>query len=173
VIKILYPLRESFLDYPDNKSSCLSLFMVGCDHNCEGCHNKELQNFDCNIDSVVKLNTKEVLDLILNSFEDYSTNKLAILGGEPLHPNNIHITKQILKEFSEILDICIYTGYSVDYIKQTGISGFKFLKTGKYIKGLGQHSEKTDDYFQLSSTNQVIYNSDFRAISKNGKLKFN
>ena len=42
-------LTETFLEYPDNSSISAILYFRGCDRNCKGCQNKDLQKYVINV----------------------------------------------------------------------------------------------------------------------------
>ena len=169
-IKILKSTPGVFLDYPDNKSLAIVVYMLGCEHNCNGCQNLELQDINYSGYNVIEI----TLDIFKNHIErvtnENRTNKLVLSGGDPLNDNNLDFTKEFLK--STNFDVCVYTGYPIEYAQTLGLSNFKFLKCGRYMSYLNQRSIKTDDYLQFSSKNQELYDSDFRLVSKNGKYYF-
>jgi len=162
----------TFLDYPSNYGYSLSIYLLGCEHNCNGCQNKDLCK-PCIEESGYKETSYEDLNLmIVDELKRNKTNKIVLLGGDPLYKNNLDFTRQFLLNYKDIYDICIYTGYEKDYVKSNNIEGFKFLKCGKFKKELFIEPNKTDKYIQLSSSNQVWYNEKFKKISKKGKLNF-
>lgn len=169
-IKILKVSNVSFLDYPDSGSWAVVVYIMGCNHNCPGCHNPQFQDIS-NIN-------KDIKEVSLQSFNEYlaklmkkhRTNKLVLSGGDPLAPYNVNFVREFLN--STKYDVCIYTGYTWDYIKTLNLSNFKFLKCGRYLSNVSQTSEKTDEYFQLASKNQKLYNSNFELLSKDGRYYF-
>lgn len=168
---IVYPFRCSFLDYPDNESSCISVYFKGCDFLCRGCHSSVLRH---------KQKDGTSLDFTLDSFfhtlqsmsKKYNTKKVVLLGGDPLSKENRNFTKQIL-DVNGSYEFCIYTGYTVEIIKDLKIKNFKYIKCGVYDETLKQKSEKTDKYFKLASMNQKLYDSNFNLLSKDGVYFFN
>ena len=168
-VRILKSGASSFLDYPDNKSLAIIVYILGCTHNCHDCQNPELQDINYT-DNITEITTELFVEYIRKLSNKYKTNKLILSGGDPLYPDNIDFVKEFLK--STDLDVCIYTGYSVDYVKDNCVSDFKFLKCGKHISTLSQRSVKTDEYLQFSSKNQKLYDKDFKLISKDGRYYF-
>lgn len=169
--RFLYPFSNSFLDYPDNKSLSLTLYYTGCWGCCDDCQNKELQDPNYSIGTFM-FTLDEIISKIKNECERLHDNKITLLGGDPLYPTNINFTKELLKVLHNEYDICVYTGQSIDFVKKNNINYFKYLKCGWYDKNKGVLSEKTDEYFQLASTNQELYNSEFNLLSKNGRYYF-
>lgn len=169
-IRIIKPFTESFLDYPDNHSNCISVYMTGCQGLCEDCHNKKL------INPYYKNSVEITLNQLINELKEYSkrclTNKIALLGGDPLYSTNIDFTREFLNQTKDFFDVCIYTGYDIDFVVKNDIIGFEFIKCELYIKNKKIDSCKTDEYFQLGSTNQKIYNKEFKLISDKGKMIF-
>jgi len=160
-------LEETWLDYPDPKSNAIIVYMTGCEHHCKGCHSPSLQ---------VKAEYTETKEEIVKKVEDLckraDTNKIVLLGGDPLFCTNLEITKYILKELANDYDICIFTGYDIEKIKELNIKGAKYYKCGKYIEELKRESKKTDDEYILASPNQNFYDSNYNQLSVNGVLKF-
>ena len=56
-----------------------TLFVTGCTNNCEGCFNKELQDFNYGEEW-----TKETEDKFLEYAKNENVNGVNILGGEPM-----------------------------------------------------------------------------------------
>ena len=177
LIKIVYPFTYTWLDYPDDCSYALIATCLGCDNNCSGCQNKELQNY--NLDEEFNENFK----FCSTTVEDFysalclgcnknKTNKVVLSGGDFLFYKNLPFTKELLKINNRYLDICIYTGHTIEYVKQHKIEGFSFIKTGKYDITCKQESVKNDKYFQLASSNQEIYDSNFNLLTYLGRLNF-
>lgn len=91
-----------------------TLFVSGCYHNCEGCFNKEAQDFNYG-----KPFTKEVEDLFLSYIKDENVKGVNLLGGEPFQQdlNTIYnLVKRITKETGK--PIYCWTGYRWSEIVQ-------------------------------------------------------
>ena len=160
----MFNIETTFTDYPDNVSLAVIFYMNGCEHNCLNCQNKELQQ--------PKEYSVKIIDKIIDYCNRNRTNKIVLSGGDPLYKTNIDLTNKMIDIYKNNYDICIYTGYDIKYVKKVLHLGFKFIKSGKYIKNLKQQSIKTEEYLQLASKNQNFYNDCFIQISKNGKLFF-
>ena len=74
----------------------VTLFTQGCPHHCEGCHNPETWDFNGG-----KEYTEETKEAVLQLCENKMVKGLSILGGEPLHPNNIEEVTKLAKAFKE------------------------------------------------------------------------
>jgi anaerobic ribonucleoside-triphosphate reductase activating protein len=143
--------------------------LVGCGHYCLGCSN--LQLIEPTKDSI-----KLTVDDFILQLKDYSTrlrtNNISFLGGDPLYKDNLDFMNALIKEIKEQYNICIYTGYNINYVINFVEGGFKFVKCGKYDIDLKQVSEKKDTYIKLASTNQNFYDANYKQISDKGVLYF-
>lgn len=82
------------MDISNGPGIRVSIFVQGCTFNCKDCFNPETHNFE---------GGKEFCDETMQKLmelcgKDYIAG-LSILGGEPLHPNNIATTKEIAYRF--------------------------------------------------------------------------
>lgn len=170
ILSTIYPFSTTWQDYPDSESLAVAIYILGCRHNCYGCSNKELQKFT---HPKAKLFTLEpFIKEVKKALYENKTNKLVLLGGDALHPTNIKFIKAFLECVGSEIEVCIYTGHNLHWVQKNKVKGFKFIKCGKYRKDLKQESKKTDNYIQLASTNQELYDRDMKLISKNGKYDF-
>lgn len=158
-------IEETFLEYPDNSSLAIILYMRGCSGNCIGCHNLALKEY--------KETPIEVIEVLKEKCKKSNTNKIVLCGGDPLYSGNIALTNKIINELKETYDICIYTGYHLEYAKNNVSKGFKYIKCGPYIQGLYIGSNKTDEYIQFATSNQNLYDGNFNLLSKDGRFYFN
>ena len=84
------------MDISNGPGVRVSIFMQGCEFHCENCFNNETWDFDGGNEFTEKT-IDEVLELCSKDF----ITGLSILGGEPLHPNNIGGTTLLAKAFKE------------------------------------------------------------------------
>lgn len=161
-------ITGSFIDYPSREDMCISIYMSGCDGLCVNCQNKELQN-SCVGD---KYDFQKLINILPQFEKKYMTKKICLLGGDPLYTKNIDFTRHLLYNIGNKYDFCVYTGYDIDYIIHNRISGFKYVKCGRYVESLSQQSLKTDSYMQLASSNQIIYNDRYQQLTQNGIIRF-
>ena len=165
----IYSVEISFLDYPSPDDHTIVIYFCGCSHKCEGCHNPLLQDYKIGEEYTIS-RLEEKVDS-LNKVNP--TNKLVLSGGDPLYFRNRYFVEKFTQKLYKKFDICIYTGYTIEEIILMNLDlKFKFLKTGKYKKEFAQLSKKTDEEFILASTNQKIFDSNYRLLSNNGVLKF-
>lgn len=159
-------LQNTWLEYPDNSSLAVIWYMNGCNHNCPGCSNPELQSFFKYED-----NWEEILD---NYMTRSKTNKLVLCGGDPLFEKNIPYTKKILEK--NIYDVCIYTGSLYSHIPEDILKlNWKYIKCGAFDAKHYRPSKKTENELILASPNQIMYKKIDRVeaeiISNNGIVK--
>lgn len=105
-------IRE--LDISNGKQVGISLFVQGCDFHCEGCFNTETWDFN---------GGEEWDDAIKASFLSLANRpfikRISILGGEPLHSNNVGEVYKLCSEIKETYPnkkIWLYTGYKFEDI---------------------------------------------------------
>ena len=100
------------MDISNGPGVRVSIFMQGCEFHCENCFNKEPWDFDGGNEFTEKT-IEEVLELCSKDF----ITGLSILGGEPLHPNNIEGTTKLAKAFKEKYPnktIWVWSGFLFD-----------------------------------------------------------
>lgn len=103
-------------DFTAGTGVCVSVFLQGCPHKCEGCFNPETWRFDGGQEFTV-----DTLKEIINSLTANGIHRnLCILGGEPLCYENAFLTYMIMSEVKSKLPdtkIFIWTGYTYEYLK--------------------------------------------------------
>ena len=102
--------------------------------------------------------------------EKNKTKKIVFSGGDPLSFHNINDIKYFSQQYGKEFDICIYTGYNIEYVKQNEITGFKFIKCGTFIETQQRPSGNFEDRFVLASPNQNFYDANYNQLSKEGIL---
>ena len=140
------------------------LWVAGCSHHCEGCHNPITWNPDGGIpfDEVAK---KELFDELE---KDY-IHGITFTGGDPLHAKNrsdVFILMIQIKERFPNKTIWLYTGYKYEFIN------FMCKKYLKYVDVLVDgrfEKEKADvNYHWAGSTNQRVI--DVKKLIKKGEV---
>lgn len=92
---------------------CVSFFVQGCPHRCPGCFNEETWDFDSGIEYTSNVGDSIVEAIGANGF----LRDFAILGGEPLAPQNLQMVSEVVDKVCEVYpDITIYlwTGYTYE-----------------------------------------------------------
>ena len=88
----------------------VSFYTQGCPHRCPKCHNPQTWDFNGG-----KEFTPEVIEEIIEALTANDIKRsLAVMGGEPLCPENEFLTFLVVKTVKERLpetDIYIWTGY--------------------------------------------------------------
>lgn len=161
-------LDETFLDYPDPEGTAIIVYMAGCPHHCPGCHSPFLQQ-----DFEYKETNQEILEKIKEYAKNADTNKIVFLGGDPLYKKNIELTTYLIDNLKDSFDICVFTGFDIDYVKKLDIKGVKYYKCGKFDITQLRQSKKTDEEYVLASPNQDFYDGEYKKLSNNGILIFN
>ena len=163
----------TFLDYPDPDNIAVVVIMSGCSHNCLGCQNPQLQKL--HEEWTYEQEQKILLEIQHRCLRN-ETNKIVLSGGDPLNPCNrnltIHICELLGNNPEYKYDICIYTGYDIEDVKEMGLNGFKFIKCGKFDAHSMRESKKTNDYIQFVNETQNLYDDHFNRISDLGKYYF-
>lgn len=105
----------------------VSVFFQGCDKHCPGCFNPETWDFNTGREF-----NSETISEVLRLAENEWISGLSILGGEPLHPNNIGWTAQLCAAFKKKYPektIWIWTGYTWEELGERYMSGKRPDKT--------------------------------------------
>lgn len=160
IARIKYPMFETWLDYPDPRSNAVEVLFAGCSHGCIGCQNRDLQDDSMADDVFLDRFMIDVLDMC----ERCRTNKIVFSGGDPLYCKNIGLVKEFLRVV-KIVDVAIYTGCDVDFVKENNVSGFSYIKTGVYDYENKQVPGKTSMFLRLASKNQKIFNKDLVEVT--------
>ena len=124
------------MDISDGPGVRVSIFMQGCAFNCEKCFNPETHDFKGG-----KEFNDETINRVLKLCENENIEGLSILGGEPMHPQNIEGTTKLAKAFKEKFpnkNIWAWTGFQFDKnLKDTEVAKYlDVLVDGQYIDAL-------------------------------------
>ena len=84
------------MDIADGPGVRASIFMQGCEFHCKNCFNQETWDFEGG-----KEFTDDTIKEVLELCEPEHIKGLSILGGEPMHPNNIEGTTKLAKAFKQ------------------------------------------------------------------------
>ena len=91
----------------------LSFYTQGCPIHCPGCHNQDMWDFEGGYEF-----NSEVRDKVIAKLNENGVlRNLCIIGGEPLCPQNVHMT-ELLCGFARVeypdIKIYIWTGYTLE-----------------------------------------------------------
>lgn len=96
---------------------CVSFFVQGCPHKCQGCHNPETWSFDGG-----KEFTADTLKEILEALKANGIKRdFCLMGGEPLCNENAFLSYMIINAIKEKYPetkIYIWTGYTYEELQK-------------------------------------------------------
>lgn len=128
------------------------LFVSGCSHKCEGCHNPQSWN-----PKAGKKFTDTIKEFIFEQVSSNQLDGLTISGGDPLYEDNIKDVTKLCKEFKERFpkkNIWLYTGSLYEEVKDLEVMKYiDVLVDGPFIL------EQRDTTIPFrGSTNQRVIN---------------
>ena len=170
-MRILTPIGTTFLDYPDNISHAMIVYFVGCDNECGGCQNPEFKDYFYSL--AKDITVEELYNSLFILSSKVKTNKLVLSGGDPLFKGNIRGVNNFIRKYKNEFDICVYTGKSIELVKNNVEPGFKYIKVNKFDNSQRRESKKTDELFQLSSPNQSFFDCNYKCVTEDGIYYFN
>lgn len=151
------------MDIADGPGVRVSIFFQGCDFHCKNCFNPETWSWNCGEEF-----NDEVIEKILDLAKfDYITG-LSILGGEPMHPNNIMGTLKLAKAFRTRYPqktIWAWSGYKYeDILKPEVLKYLDVLVDGQYIdskrdprlKWCGSTNQRVIDVAKSLKENKIV-----------------
>lgn len=107
------------------------LFVTGCIHACEGCHNRSAWSPKSG-----DLVSEELIQRILSDLEHL--DGLTLSGGDPLLPRNLSDVTALCKRVKEVYpdkDIWLWTGYLIEDVCKLEIANYlDVVIDGKYMK---------------------------------------
>ena len=140
------------MDISNGPGVRVSVFMQGCTFNCKQCFNPETHDFNGG-----KEFTDDTINRILSLCDNDNIEGLSILGGEPMHPNNIEGTTKLAKAFKEKYpnkSLWTWSGFSFDnYLNDKEVTKYvDVLVDGQFVE------EKRDPtlHWRGSSNQRVI-----------------
>ena len=150
----IHSMNIGFIEIP-NKIT-LNIYTIGCKHNCNCCHSKNLQDFNHPAKKVLK--NDELIDFIKKSRT--LIDGICWLGGDPLEQESELILKSaIVKGFPNLLNI-LYTGYEFNVISESVKNITDIIVDGKF-NGFPISDEKSNQKIYLKQDNQwkiITYN---------------
>ncbi len=150
------------MDISNGPGVRVSIFVQGCTFNCPNCFNPETHDFK---------GGKEFIDETINHILELANNPqikgLSILGGEPLHPQNIEGVTKLAKAFKEkypAKNIWVWSGFLYDNL--VGSEIFNYID----VLVDGQYKDELHNFllqYRGSSNQRVI---DIPSTLKNKKV---
>ena len=161
------------MDISNGPGVRVSIFMQGCIFHCKGCFNPETHDFKGGEEF-----TNETIEKVLNLCALDHIAGLSILGGEPMHPNNIEGTTLLAKAFKEKYPsktIWVWTGYLMDkdlmdkevlnYIDVLVDGRFEEAKSDPTLHWKGSSNQRVIDVqASLKKKKVILYESELVAV---------
>lgn len=152
------------MDISNGPGIRVSIFMQGCAFHCKNCFNPETWDFnggkEFNSDTI-----EEVLELCKSD----NIKGLSILGGEPMHPQNIEGTTKLAKAFKEKYpnkNLWVWSGFKFDKdLKDKEVLNYiDVLVDGTYkdelhnptLKWRGSENQRVIDVQKSLKQNEII-----------------
>ncbi|MBP5679346.1 MAG: anaerobic ribonucleoside-triphosphate reductase activating protein [Bacilli bacterium] len=151
------------MDIANGPGVRVSIFFQGCAFHCKNCFNPETWDFDGGEEF-----NDSVIDEILSLCSPDHITGLSMLGGEPMHPNNIEGTTKLAKKFKEKYpdkNIWAWSGFLFDTLKEKEIiqyidvlvdGQFEDEKRDPKLKWRGSQNQRIIDVKKSLKRNQVI-----------------
>ena len=156
------------MDISNGPGVRVSIFMQGCAFHCKNCFNKETWDFEGGKQFDDKT-VDEVLDLCSKSH----IKGLSILGGDPMHPNNIEATTKLAKAFKEKYpekNLWVWSGFKFDKdLKDKEVLNYvDVLVDGNYVDELhdptlkwrGSSNQRVIDVQKSLKDNNIVFYKD-------------
>lgn len=159
------------MDISNGEGVRVSLFVQGCSFHCKNCFNPETWDFN----KGKEFTTAEIQKIIELADKDYIAG-LSILGGEPLHNNNVDEVFRIVATFKEKFpnkDIWLWTGFKFeDAIKDSKrksiLCNIDVLIDGQFeedkkdltLKWRGSSNQRVIDCKKSLAENKIILKED-------------
>ena len=152
------------MDISNGPGVRVSIFMQGCAFNCKNCFNPETHDFTKGEEF-----TDETIDKVLKLCEPDHIEGLSILGGEPMHPNNIEGTTKLAKAFKEKYpqkSLWAWSGFLFDKgLKDKDVMNYvDVLVDGQYVDALrnptlewrGSSNQRVIDVKKSKNENKIV-----------------
>ena len=107
-------------DYINGEGMCVSFWVQGCPHKCEGCHNPEAWSFEGGQELPNDYKGNIIKAISANGI----TRNFSVLGGEPLCPENLDLTLSTISAVRAAypnIKIFLWTGYRLEDIKENPV----------------------------------------------------
>lgn len=132
----------------------VSLFVSGCKHCCEGCHNRQTWDFKFG-----KPYTQEVEDILFDRIDKSFIKGLTLTGGDPMYSADelIEVVKRFRERFGDTKDIWIYTGFTMDKIKSDEKMKTLADMCDFVVDGVFKKDERDTTIAFRGSRNQIIW----------------
>ena len=143
-------------DYLNGEGICVSFWVQGCPHKCEGCHNPNQWDFNGGQPLPNDIKGQIIKAISANGI----TRNFSVLGGEPLCAENIELTHNIISAVRVAypnIKIFLWTGYILENIHHPLLidilDKIDVLIDGPYIASQRDITLK----FRGSSNQRILY----------------
>ncbi|MEE3415717.1 MAG: anaerobic ribonucleoside-triphosphate reductase activating protein, partial [Prevotella sp.] len=162
-------------DTGNGEGICVSLFVQGCNHHCLQCFNKETWDFHGGMEVPIEIVEQKIIEaLTANGIQ----RNFSLLGGEPLHPNNIAHSAEILeivKYKCPLAKTFVWTGYTYEELRSLYynelakfLSDIDVLIDGRFeinkrdisLKMRGSTNQRLIDVQQTLKQNKIVLYSE-------------
>jgi anaerobic ribonucleoside-triphosphate reductase activating protein len=100
-------------DFASAPGTCVTFFTQGCARHCPGCHNPETWDFNGG-----KEFTQDTINSIIEAISANGVKRnFCVMGGEPLHPDNLFLTNLVIQEVKKVypnIKVYLWTGYTYE-----------------------------------------------------------
>lgn len=158
------------LDIANGEGIRTNVFVSGCTHNCPGCFNLMAQDFNYG-----RPFTKEVLDEIITYVKNPMVKGLSLLGGEPLHPNNLAGVAEIVAHVKYACPnktVWLWSGYTIEQLMERGDAGHLLYILGEtdvLVDGKFEEEKKDLSLKYRGSSNQRVI--DMKKTLSTGRIE--
>lgn len=141
-----------YMNVLDTDNIALGVFFQGCNHHCNGCHNKELQDI-----AGGELYSKENLynHIVTNCDKESGFNTVLLSGGDPLFQDKTDLLWLVVELAFNGYDVWMYTGYDYSEVPQLLKDFCYCIKCGKYDTRFPKKPNS-----KLATGNQAYYYRD-------------
>lgn len=142
------------MDISNGEGVRVSLFVQGCSFHCKNCFNQETWDFN----GGKEFTTVEIQKIIELADKDYIAG-LSVLGGEPLHNNNVDEVFHIVTTFKEKFpnkDIWLWTGFKFEDAIKDSKRKFVLRNIDVLIDGQFEEDKKDLTLKWRGSSNQRV-----------------
>jgi len=148
-IRIAKVIDGSVVDGPGLR---FVVFVQGCPHDCEGCHNKIAQDSDGGINADIYKTAEKIIKSRLD--------KITFSGGEPFsQAAELAKIARLVREFKDV-EIITYTGYLYEELLEAAEHnediGELLAETNYLVDGKFEQDKKSFTEFYRGSSNQRI-----------------
>ncbi|MFV0255616.1 MAG: anaerobic ribonucleoside-triphosphate reductase activating protein [Erysipelotrichaceae bacterium] len=139
------------------------LWLAGCVHACEGCHNPETWNPGGGI-----IFDDQAQDELFSALKPDYIDGITLSGGDPLHPDNIEDVSKLAKDIKKQLPdktVWLYTGSLYEQVSNLPLMNYvDILVDGKFVKGqlspnvhwVGSSNQRVIDVAKSKKINQIV-----------------